>query len=271
MRTSLVPIISLSSALLLINCSLWGQGPISGFLSGKGKLDIALGYSIDRFDRYLGQDGEESFDLETSSYNIFLEYGLDSNMALVVTAPWMQINDREQGWQDANVWLKYRNQKRTGLTASNSFFTAVGVSFPIGNYTTGERTSLGRRATIFQGRLVWQLDHFDGWFLHAQSGIDFQLAPIATAVWPVVLRTGFGSPYFYVEAWFESVKSLNEAFDNTLTVGAGSSWNRIGGTLYFPIQSWIGIFGGTALILDGTNIGKSTRWNLGTVIKFGKD
>ncbi len=258
------------SLTVLLGHTATAQGPISGFMAPKGSVDIALGYSQERFDTYLGPTGNEAIDLRTRAYQVFVEYTLEENMSIVATAPWLKTDATHQGWQDASIWLKYRNQRIERERAASSFFTAIGFSLPIGNYTTGERTSLGRRATVFQGRLAWQLDNQSGWFVHAQSGIDFQLAPTATAIWPVLVRAGYGHPYFYVETWLESVKSLSESLDNTLTAGAGSSWTRAGGTLYFPLRDWVGLHGGVAYILGGQNIGLSRRWQTGVVIKFRK-
>jgi len=259
--------LSLSIFCFLLPKNVEAQGPISGFLPPKGEMAVALSYGKEQFDTYFGPDGKESLELETRFYNFFFEHGLSEQMSMVASLPWMQTDEDNQGLQDGNLWIKYRNQRTDFQRHSSSFFTAVGLSLPIGNYTTGERASLGRRATVFQGRFVWQLDHQSGWFAHIQSGIDFQLVPEATAVWPIVVRAGYGAPYFYVEGWLSSVKSLNETLDNTLTTGAGSSWTRVGGTFYVPLRKWVGVHAGLAYILSGTNIGQSRRWNVGVVVK----
>ena len=89
------------------------------------------------------------------------------------------------------------NLDRRQAHATSRFFTAVGLSVPVGDYETDGIAALGQRATVFQGRLAYQFQHDDGWFLHAQSGIDFQIAPEAQSAWPLLLRTGYGGKYFY--------------------------------------------------------------------------
>ena len=247
------------------------QGPISGFPTPKGETAIALSYSQEVYDTYLlPDDVSETRDVETISYSLFVETGLSENSSLVVTLPWMQTNDREGSLQDGSVWLKYMNLDKRGERSASRFFTAVGLSLPIGNYETTGIAALGQRATVFQGRLAYQFQHDDGWFLHGQTGIDFQFAPEAQSSLPFLLRTGYGGKFFYAEAWIEFITALESGTGvQTATAGTGSSWNRIGGTLYFPVRHWVGFNFGAASVLNGTYIGKSGRVNVGLVFKLG--
>jgi hypothetical protein len=247
------------------------QGPISGFPTPKGETAIALSYSQEVYDTYfLPDDASETRDVETISYSLFVETGLSNNSSLVVTLPWMQTNNRQGSLQDGSIWLKYMNLDKRGEHSASRFFTAVGLSLPVGNYETTGIAALGQRATVFQGRLAYQLQHDDGWFLHAQTGIDFQFAPEAQSSLPFLLRAGYGGKFFYTEAWIEFVTALESGTGvQTATAGTGSSWNRIGGTLYFPVRKWVGLNFGAASVLSGTYIGKSTRVNAGLVFKLG--
>ncbi|MEM9525820.1 MAG: hypothetical protein AAGA31_04375 [Bacteroidota bacterium] len=249
----------------------FAQGPISGFPTPKGETAIALSYSRENYDTYLlPSDQEEQRDIETISYSLFLEAGMSEKTSLVATLPYMRTNNREGSLQDGAIWLKYMNSdKRSGRSASR-FFTAVGLSLPIGNYETEGIAALGQRATVFQGRLAYQLQHDSGWFLHAQSGIDFQFAPEAQSAWPLLLRTGYGGAFFYVEGWLEFVTALESGSGvQTATAGTGSSWQRFGGTLYVPVQKWFGVQIGGAWVFDGEYIGRSGRLNTGVIFKLG--
>lgn len=246
------------------------QGPIGGFPTPKGEVVVAPAYSIERYDTYLlPGDMTEVRDIETVSYSLFLETGLSEQTALVATLPWMEVNGSDGSLQDASVWLKYTNVDQPGKRAANRLFTAVGLRFPVGNYATEGIAALGQRATVFQGRLAYQYQHNQGWFLHLQSGIDFQFAPDSRATWPLLLRTGFGSKYFYTEGWLEIVTALeNEGEVQTATAGAGSSWRRLGGSIYVPVRPWMGLNAGAAWVLGGTFIGQSARYNVGPVFRF---
>lgn len=231
---------------------------------------MAVSYSAETYENYfLPDDQTEAREIETISYALFVEAGVSDNMALVATLPWMRTNDREGSLQDASLWLKYMNLDKRDGRAAHRVFTAVGLSFPIGNYETEGVAALGQRATVFQGRLAYQYQHDSGWFLHGQSGIDFQIAPEAQSAWPFLLRTGYGGKYFYTEAWFENVRALESGSGvQTATAGTGSSWRRVGGTLYIPVQPWVGLNFAGAWVLDGTYIGDSSRLSAGLVFKL---
>ncbi|MEL6275960.1 MAG: hypothetical protein AAFU03_12735, partial [Bacteroidota bacterium] len=148
---------------------------------------------------------------------------------------------------------------------------AIGLSVPVGDYPTDNEAAIGQRATVFQGRLVYQLQHQDGWFLNAASGIDFQLSPDSRSSWPFLLRGGYGGPYFYVEGWFEIVRAIESGVaSQTAVAGTGSSWNRLGATVYVPVFKWLGFTVGGAWITSGEFIGQSNRLNLGAVFNLGR-
>ena len=248
------------------------QGPISGFLPRPGQWQVAANYSTESYDTYLQEDGEIFQRLDSRSPSLFAEYGLAANNSLVFTLPYIDNGPGNRAWQDAALWFKYRNQLREVAHGRHAVLTAVGLSFPVGDYPADNLAAIGRRATVFGGRLVWQYQDDNGWFLHLQSGIDFQIAPEAAAAWPVLLRAGWGTPWFYVEGWLERYTALETAArtnGGNLALGVNSSWLRTGGTLYFPVRPWLGVQGGMAYILDGKNIGKSLRWNTGVVFQFG--
>ena len=246
------------------------QGPIGGFPVSKGDVAIAPAYSHERYTTYFGPDSTpEDREITTISYSLFVEAGLSDNAALVATLPYLQINDEAGSLQDASLWIKYKNLDQRTDRGAHRFFTAVGLSFPVGNYATTGTTALGQRATVFQGRLVYQYQFDSGFFVHAQSGIDFQFAPESRASLPVLLRTGYGARYFYVEGWMEFITALEKGSDlQTATAGTGSSWRRAGGTLYVPVTPWAGVVAGGAYVLGGEFIGQSLRYNLGLVVKL---
>lgn len=257
-------------ALALLPFLLWGQGPIGGFPVNKGEIAIAPAYSSEHYSTYFGEGGTpEDREITTTSYSLFVEAGLTDNTALVATLPYLQINDEAGSLQDASLWIKYKNLDQRTDKGAHRFFTAVGLSFPVGNYATMGNTALGQRASVFQGRLVYQYQFDSGFFVHAQTGIDFQFAPESRASLPVLLRTGYGARYFYVEGWLEFISALEKGSDlQTATAGTGSSWRRAGGTLYVPVTPWAGVVAGGAYVLGGEFIGKSLRYNLGFVLKL---
>lgn len=253
-------------------CFTWlcAQGPISGFKPVKGETAIALMYSSESYNRYLSPQGDEERSLDAISYSFFIEAATGARSSIVATLPYIQTERQNTGLQDASVWLKYLNLQDVKKHSLHNVFTAVGLSFPVGNYPIDDVAAIGQKASIFQTRLVYQFQHELGWFLNAASGIDFQFSPDGRASIPLLLRTGYGGPYFYVEAWWELVSALNgqNTTSSTALAGTGSSWSRLGSTLYVPIRPWFGLTLGGAWILSGQYIGQSSRINIGSVFKL---
>ncbi|PSR11062.1 MAG: hypothetical protein DA408_19935 [Bacteroidetes bacterium] len=247
------------------------QGPISGFMPRPGQLDAAYTYSQEQYDQFFNADGDlQNRRLTARSSNLFLEYGADAKTALVATASYLDHDQLNRGWQDASLWLKYRNERTEQPLGFHNLITAVGLSFPLSNYPTDNPAAIGRRAATFHGRLLWQYEARYGWFVHVQSGLDFQFSPVAQAAIPILVRGGIGTSRYYVDAWVEHYQSLNGNPDNgNLAAGTGSTWTRTGGTCYVPVTPFFGAFVGGAFILGGRNIGKATRWNVGGVFRLG--
>ncbi|MGB3799516.1 MAG: hypothetical protein WA952_06840 [Lewinella sp.] len=259
-------------ALAVFVSSPWliAQGPISGFPVSKGEIAIAPAYGLERYDSYFGEDGAtEDRDVTTNSYSLFVEAGMDDRTSLIATLPYLRTNERSGSLQDASVWLKYNNLDSRTERGAHRAFTAVGLSFPVGDYETAGIAALGQRATVFGTRLVYQHQYDSGFFLHAQSGFDLQFAPESRASWPLLFRSGFGTRYYYVEGWLEFITALGQGSAvQTATATTGSSWQRAGLTLYLPITPWVGLTAGGAYVLGGEYIGRSTRINIGCVLKI---
>lgn len=256
---------------LLTLAQVLAQGPINGFMPKPGQLDAAFTYSQESFDTFFDEEGNETRrSIDATSYNLFFEYGADERTAIILTAPYIMNDEDNSGWQDAALWLKYRNERNERPLGYHNFITAIGLGFPMSRYPNDNINAIGRRATTFQGRFSWQYDAKYGWFVQIQSGIDFQLAPEAQAAIPILVRAGLGTSRFYFDIWLEQYQGLqgNANADN-LASGTGSTWTRTGGTFYVPVQKWLGVFTGGALVMGGKNIGQSARWNAGVVFRMG--
>lgn len=267
-RTSKRGLIGIS--LLYISAFLWAQGPISGFMPKPGQLDLAYTYSQSEFDTFFDTNGDAvDRSLSAQAQALFMEYGADAKTALVATLPYIQHDEENRAWQDASLWLKYNNQRVEKTASVRQMITAIGLSTPVSRYANDNPQAIGQRATTFHGRLAWQSTATYGWFINWQLGIDFQLAPVAQAAMPLLLRGGFGAKQYYIEGWIERYQALGQQGNAEILVATpASSWTRMGGTLFLPIIPKIGVVFGTAYVLGGQNIGQSLRWNMGVVFRF---
>lgn len=245
------------------------QGPISGFMAGRGITDIALGYSTESFNSYLFGDEKRDSRLTTESANLFIEHGFTDTLALVVNIPYLWIDEENRGLQDGGFYLKYRNQHKQYTSGYLNLITSIGLSFPLSGYPKDSETPIGLRAINFQSRFQGQYVSDFGLFFQLQSGVDFQFLQELLPAVPVLFRTGFGARHYFVEAWIESYNTLNSGVDTRISGGSGAQWLRIGGSLYLPVVERLGIVLGSSRILSGRNIGLSTRWNVGVVYRKG--
>ena len=261
--------------LILIYClpllvpDLLAQGPLSGFMPRKKQTDIALTYSYDHYDFYYFGSEKRPLKNTTQSVNLFIERGFTDSFSLVFTLPYIWIDEMNTNFQDATIFIKYRNHYNRFGNGDLSLITGVGLSFPVSNYSKETETPIGERSTLFQGRLLMQIKFDIGLFLHLQSGVNFRIIPDAQTSIPLLFRTGFGGSKFYVDAWVEFFNTINPGTDLMVFGGAGSSWIKIGGTIYYPLIPQIGLAISGSALLVGQNIGLSNRVNAGVVFRFG--
>lgn len=244
------------------------QGPVSGFLPEAGNTDIAITYAYEHFSKYFFGSQKQEIEQTMHTASIFIEHGLSSKSSLVVAAPYLWIGENH-GLQDGSVFLKFKSWYKEDNNGNLSIIGALGATFPLSKYSTDVSNPIGARATLLQGRIVAQYNSVFGAFAHLQSGIDVRVSPDNLYALPVVFRVGYGGSWFYADGWLEYYHTFNAGTDVSVTGGSGSTWLRTGATLYYPITDRFGAFLGFAQILNGRNIGLSSRWNLGVVWKLG--
>ncbi len=248
--------------------SLFAQGPVSGFLPGAGKTDLAITYSYEYFNQYYFGSQKQEIAQTQHNASFFLEHGLSARSSLVLAAPYIWIGEN-RGLQDGSLFLKYSAYQNEGVNGKLYLIGALGATFPLSQYPTEVSNPIGARATQLQGRVVAQYNSVFGVFAHLQSGLDVRVSPDNLYALPVVFRLGFSGSWFYLDGWMEYYHTFNAGQDLTVSAGNGSTWLRGGGTLYYPVTNNFGAFVGFAQIFNGRNIGLSSRWNLGLVWKVG--
>lgn len=247
------------------------QGPISGFMPGRGNTDFALSYAKESYDEYFF--GSEKQDLENTiqSASLFIEHGFTDTLSMVLSVPYIWIDTLNQGFQDAVVAIKYLNQRKRYNKSALSLITSIGISFPLTRYPITTDTPIGVRATTFQGRFLGQVQFDVGAFLQFQTGIDFRLIPTAQSSLPFLIRTGFGAKRLYADLWMEFYHTFNSGIDEQIAGGTGSNWTKIGGTVYYAIIPKFGVFLAGSQFLSGRNVGFASRYSVGLVYQMGKN
>ena len=244
-----------------------GQGPISGFMVGRAKTDLALNYGFDSFDTYLFGNERQNISTTTEWLSLYVEHGLTDTLSIVFTAPYVRIENGEQGLQDASLYLKYQNQKIQFEKGTLRFVSAAGISLPLSGYTLDALRPIGERATVLHGRFLAQYSFHFGLFFQLQSGVDFRVSPQSQGAIPLLLRSGFGTNRFYLETWVEFRRTLNAGVDDQIRGGSGSNWIKVGGSLYLPLTPFLGLNAGGSYFLSGRNVGLSTLVFGGIILK----
>lgn len=273
--------------------TLLAQGPLDGYLKGKGVLDVVPSLSFNSAGRFFGADGqtyEEGFRGHTLA--LFAEYGLGQRLDVVATAAYV-LTAAQSGLQDGGFHLKYRPlYQPMGRAGHLGLLLGVGASFPLVRYDIVAAGALGQRAVTAPFRLIAQWDTPLGLFFNLTGGYHWRLDRLAEAdiaavrrlrpaflptqpsdFYTFLVRTGFPAARYYVDVWAEyqhtpggsdytpGVPDLPQAY--------GVSFTQIGGTAYYSESGRLGFLFSGAYLLRGRNTAQMLRLTAGIVMRWG--
>lgn len=276
----------------LFPVALCAQGPIDGYMKGKGNLDIALSLSNNAAGDFYGKDGavyNEPF--QGRFLALFAEYGFTDDLDLVATLPYV-FTSTQNGFQDGSLHLKFRPLRIK--TGDGGFFNAVvaaGVSAPLSNYEPLAAGAIGQRATVLQPRLVLQWDSGFGPFFNLTGGYNVRLdalreddiagvrllrpdynpeQPKNFTNW--LIKAGLPAANYYLDIWLERQFTQGGAdyapMVPDLPQAYGVSYTQIGGTAYYSGNGKTGFYLSGAHIPSGRNTSGITRLTAGVVLKL---
>tara|TARA_B100000508_G_C11465742_1_gene282302 strand:- start:7995 stop:8867 length:873 start_codon:yes stop_codon:yes gene_type:complete len=142
------------------------QGPIDGFMKGKGNADIAIGMGINRSSSYTGAT-DSIYDLSygAEQLSFFGQYGFTDKLDAVLSVPFV-FGASENKLQDLGLHLKYRPLHKTWNNHEWSTLISGGISFPASNYEADVSGALGRREKKLPFRLISQFKTSNGFFIN---------------------------------------------------------------------------------------------------------
>ncbi|MFN0034231.1 MAG: hypothetical protein ACKVUS_04135 [Saprospiraceae bacterium] len=268
------------------------QGPLDGYLKGKGGLDLAPSFSFNAAQKFEGAGGktyDETY--KGQLFSLFAEYGLTEKFDLVATAAAV-FTPIQSGLQDAGLFVKYRPvYKKIGAAGKLGILAGTGATFPIGNYEPTATGALGQKAVTVPAKLIVQWETPLGLFLNLTGGYHFRLdhlreADIATIrkqrpdyapmepqnFTTFLLKVGFPARHFYLDGWAEWQHTSGGA-DYVpglpdLPQAYGVSYTQIGGTAYYSDNGRTGFYLSGGYILGGRNTSQIRRTTLGMVFKI---
>lgn len=286
----LKPVLHLA-VLYFMPVALAAQGPLDGFLKGKGVLDLAPSFSFlnaRRFDGANKQTYDEAY--RGNMLSLFAEYGLSSRLDLVATVP-LVFTSVQSGLQDGGFYLKYRPLYKTGPTGSRlGLLAGAGISAPLSNYEPVSTGALGVRAVALPARLIAQWESRRGFFLNLSGGYTWRLDRLHDADVARIrqqrpdyqprqppgyatglFKIGFPAAHYYLDAWLEWQHSIGGAdyapLVPDLPQAYGVSYLQLGGTAFYSENGKNGFFLSGGYITHGRNVSRIARITLGFVLK----
>lgn len=286
-RLSLVALV-----FVIVHCALCAQGPLDGYLKGKGVLDLAPSFSFLSGNTFVGA-ADDRYDLpwRGSMLGLFGEYGLSERLDIVATGAYIFTADNS-GLQDGSLHVKYRSFYREREKGERiGVLLATGVQFPLARYEILNAGALGQRALVAPIALMGQWETAPGIFFHVQAAYNHRFdrlreediavvrrqrpnyEPVAPAsFYTALFRVGFPARRFYTDAWIQiqhtpggadyapNVSDLPQAY--------GVSFTQIGGVLYYSENGSNGFLVSFGKIIDGRNVNLMGRVTLGAVFKI---
>ena len=273
--------------LLLLPYLAHAQGPLDGFLKGKGVFNLVPNFSFNNADRYFGAPGE-TYDIpfNGNTLSVFSEYGLTEKIDLVATGAYVFTSARS-GFQDGGVFVKYRPvYHQTQKAGKIGLLLGTGLSFPLADYEPAAEGALGQKAVVMPLRMLLQWELPFGLFLHASGGYNVRFDELKaediagiTAVRPdyepveppdygtLLLKAGFPAKHFYVDGWVEWQKAYGGSDYAPglpdLPQAYGVSYTQTGGTLYYSDNGRTGYILSGAYTFQGRNTSDVVRVTLG--------
>lgn len=274
--------------------TLSAQGPLDGYLKGKGKLDIATSFSYMDAKDFEGAQGT----LYNEPYrgyllSIFAEYGVTDRFDLVATVPYI-FTSTQNGLQDGGLYAKYRIlYAKAGEKGHLGIIAGMGASFPLSNYEPTATGALGQRAVAVPARLIAQWDTPWGPFVNLTGGYNWRLDQYKAADLERVqgtrpgylpddppgyatflFKAGMPAKHYYLDGWVE-YQYTNKSKGTDFAPGVldlpqayGVSYTQVGGTIYYSEGGKRGVFLSGAKILNGRNVSRVFRFTGGIVLKY---
>ena len=279
--------------MLFYPCLVCAQGPLDGYLKGKGILDLAPSFSFNtaqKFEAANGTQYDEVYNGQMLSF--FAEYGLTRKFDIVANAAAV-FTPHQSGLQDGGIFLKYRPVHASiGNAGKLGLLLGSGASFPLSNYEPSVTGALGQKAIIIPGKLILQWETAPGFFINLTGGYHFRLdrlkdadiarirkqRPDYEAVEPpdfttFLIKAGFPARHFYLDAWAEWQHTSGGAdyVQNVpdLPQSYGVSYTQIGGTALYTDNERTGFYCSGGYILQGRNASRIRRITFGMVWKLG--
>lgn len=257
------------------------QVAIDGFMRGAGKTSASVWFSTESYDEYwVGNTITSNPNLgtiSTQSFGLYVAGGITDYLDVILSLPYVSTEpsagfwSSQSGLQDLGAAVKVRPLQLEVPAGNLSVIAAGSITTPVGDYIPDAPIAIGHYSTNFDSRLVVHYNTTFGGFATLQGGyihrsnVDLDrgyTVAVPDAV-DFIGKLGYYTGPLYVDAWAQRQNAQSGT-----NIGPGvpfptnkQSYTKIGASAYYGLP-WVenlGVSVGFGTILDGTNIGKSTR------------
>lgn len=273
----------------------FGQGPLNGFMQGKGKGAVVISETRESYKKaYIGallvDDVPVFHSVLLNSITLFATYGITDDLDVVINLPYIQskgsgnrdilevleFQNYRRGVQDLGLYFKY-NVYETELNGSRiNLISAIGIQHPMGAYRVDDGLqsilAIGNRATKISIRAIGNYLHQSGLFASVSIGYS-ENSGVVPSAFLSELKAGFASKEIFAEIYLDSQNSYDGTDILGLDFDGGFpatkvNYSRLGMSLFRPIGSGFGFSFGVRTLIEGRNIGKATGYSLGLGYSF---
>jgi hypothetical protein len=263
------------SACCFLACTLaYSQGD-SGFLRGKGALDLALSYSEDTYDSFwVGSDRvtDAPFgEVTRTTINLYAAYGLSQQTDLVVGLSHVgsetdAVFDSESELQDFTMHLKWRAFGEELGQGRLNLLLSPGIKVPVSDYENDAVPAIGDGQTDLRLRGIAQYVWNSGAYIALETGYDIRFEDTPNEI-PIHLTAG--ATFFdhvTVSAFISNISSQG-GYDigEGPFYGVEEEYTRYGSSVYLRVQPRFGISLSGWATSAGKNTGDVTGFSFGLV------
>ncbi len=245
----------------------FAQGPVDGFFKSKNELDLAFSGSYNYAPKYYAGTKLINYARNQAIVSLYGNYGLSERWNLILSLPLINFKP-----QDVGLYGKFKLINKQFKKSEWSVFPTMGVSLPTWKYETQSGQAIGQRAVQFQPMLVTQFKWYKGLFIQAQTHYNYVLQPVPSSI-NASIKIGFASNKFYYDLWYDYQNGFGDkdylgpvSFDSFRELV--TSYQRIGGVVYYTINEKWGVFINGSYTLSGRNMSQATNVGAGVVLKL---
>ncbi len=265
-------------------CSVVHAQGETGFVRGKGKLDVSLSYTIDSYDEFwVGKDrvsADAVGEVERETYSLYMAYGLRDDTDLFMSGALVESESDGTGgipdvkdMQDFILGAKWRFLHKPFAGGHFSLLGVPSVKVPMGEYPSDQVTAIGDGQTDLRGRVVAQYQHDSGAFIAVETGYDIRNGAPEDEI-PVNVTLGVTPIPNLTVTPFYSLVTTDGGIDISDVPALGGfpavfeEYERAGISAYLRINDKVGVTGMWRTTIDGRNTGDADAISLGLVVRL---